>query len=1079
MQIEGFAPTALTTGGQVANIPTGELLIQGFAPTALGSNPVTVEIPTGELQIQGFAPTAFATLTPEMTSSTVYCERVVEVVKFTLKRKRSSGSDTFHIAHDYWDAGTLYGGSPVIYPVLAAPVLTPRSVDRTLGIRHDVGISVFGRSHMGGYEQCFFDLADTHVLHGAEVEVKRYFKTHDGLAANDDDVNIRQTMQIVGYSWSGDTLSIECRDTWFEDKELSKRLLPENFVGLEENYQYQYGAIVFGQGGDDGVVVDAPYIYERDSSAGTPEAEMFCGHTFPNHPMQGVQKVFVRNPLTDLDSRDWLDVGFAGSASTAWNGSVTLSDAGDQAGRHLSLFSRGVVISPSSQTRLLSTVMAQIRAPQGYWSAAFDGINDVLYVIDPSGLSFGDKDFDFGGFIRFSTLQVGGIVGKGETGTSDGEWGLLMDNSNQLRFFISTNGTSRTHEVTSAALSANTWYHVRCWHDSAADTINISINNGTPVSQATSAAVPFKGDGPLQFGFINSSGLTNYFHGRMCHWGVWNGITGSTERASIYNSGNGRAYEDLTDGDRVKLVSWWDMSEFNRRRDDNHSSRHLNDAGDVSSLIGRVTTTPDPARGEIRLIVSRARYLPDTNSWGPEASPIISTPFDVTGAATAALTFGYPIAFPVNPIIPLVPGASYFVWLEFTNFNDHPYSFRSNYLTVGGQEHYARINTERGQGWERQANVQLGMALHIVGDNGGFSATKGSAPYYASYPTRTYTGVYAPVTLSFPAPSAGVQYKFGMRGLLDNGSGTYTGSASASIRNFADVLRFALMNSDFGRGLTSDEVDVASFNAARSWGNSNGVYLSFAIDRELFLSELVTKVCEQTTAILYKTRIGKLRLHTPSWHGGQFDYSVDEGRHRDAVRVQRIDDNPGAPLHNDYVVNFGVDALGVPKSADYVYRAGSNAFSQSLQINGTEASFADPDRVAWLAGLEALYGKTQFRRDFDLFGPEATDAVLKILRRIVDRYSDKPQRVTIRVPLKDYKLVDLFDTFAVRHTDIPLEGGTTDRFVWTDDGEAIEWDHDGIPISWMKLGRIDGEVVQLLEIDQSVEITVESMHSFS
>ena len=78
-------------------------------------------------------------------TSTLYVERVVEVVKFTLQKK-TGGSDTFYVAQDYWGEGTLYTDSPEVYPVLAEPVPSPRSIQNNLGVRHDVSIAIFGKS---------------------------------------------------------------------------------------------------------------------------------------------------------------------------------------------------------------------------------------------------------------------------------------------------------------------------------------------------------------------------------------------------------------------------------------------------------------------------------------------------------------------------------------------------------------------------------------------------------------------------------------------------------------------------------------------------------------------------------------------------------------------------------------------------------------------------------------------------------------------------------------------------------------------------------------------------------------------
>lgn len=1006
--------------------------------------------------------------------STLYVERVVEVARFTLNRKDGIGTDDFYVSQDYWDEGTLYTGNPVIYPVLAELMTTPRSVGRVTGTRHDVTIAVFAKSHFTGYQKGFLDLTATHELRNSTVEVRRYWRTKDGVTTHGT-ANIRQTLEIRGYSVSGGVLRIETRDTWFKDKEISKRLTPTDFPNIQDEFAYEYGAIVFGIGGGNGVIIDAPYIEDSGESF-DPKATMFLGWTFPNHPMNSVQQFYVLNPDTDADPAPWLQVGFVGTYTTPWNGDDSLPPAGDQYARFLSLYSRGVVVSPGSNTRIITSVSAPLAAPQGYWAASFDGVNDVLYIVDPSGMSPKDKDFTVGFWVRFTSLGEQAIIAKGELAAGTAEWGVEMLASNVVRFWISTDGANRSYSVSTSALSATTWYHIFAGHDATNDQVFISVDNGIPATSAAVGITVFDAEGPLQIGY--QPGLASYFSGRMSMLGYWGGVVGGTERSGIYNSGNGKAYEDLTDGEKTQLVSWWDLGEFYGNRDDLHSSRVLSEAGNVQSAVGKVQPGIDASRTEIRLVVAKALYLPDTNSWTTENSGYRSRAYDMADME-AVITLGYPIHFALDPPLPVSPNVSYFFYLECTNQDDHAYAFRSNYAANASAAHYARINTERGKAWELQDDIELAMAIYALGDDGGFDDTTGSAPYHASYSVRAYIGGTSPAS-PFPSPTKGLQYKVAVNGLEDDGSGTYTGSASALIRNASDVIRFILMNGDFGLGLTSGRVDTATLDTARTWATANaGVNLSFAIDRQLFAGELLTKICEQTGLILYKSRDGKLKVRCPTYHGGVFAYSLDEGRHRDQVQVLGFDDAPDAPVYNDFLINYGVDPLNLPKSADFVYRAGSNSFAASIYANGSESNISDSNRVAKLAASEAMYGNLQFRRDYDLFAANATNALTRLVRRLIDRFCVKPKRATIRVPLKDYYGVDLFDTFKVRHTSLPAENGTAKRLLWNVDGEQVIWYQDGVPITWMRLGSIVGEVIGVNEFDQHMEVTVETMEPFS
>jgi hypothetical protein len=95
-------------------------------------------------------------------------------------------------------------------------------------------------------------------------------------------------------------------------------------------------------------------------------------------------------------------------------------------------------------------------------------------------------------------------------------------------FAIATWGTT---------LSVDTWYHVIAWYDSTADTANITINNGIPVSVTgsgvveTAATTFYVGlrDGEPMWGLIDEVG-------------IWSRVLTAAERTQLYNGGAGLTY---------------------------------------------------------------------------------------------------------------------------------------------------------------------------------------------------------------------------------------------------------------------------------------------------------------------------------------------------------------------------------------------------------------------------------------------------------------------------------------------------------------------------------------------------------
>jgi hypothetical protein len=148
----------------------------------------------------------------------------------------------------------------------------------------------------------------------------------------------------------------------------------------------------------------------------------------------------------------------------------------------------------------------------------------------------GNTDFTIAGWVRFDALTGTGLVGK--WGAASMEYLVYFDGTN-LRFHVSHNGTANVSVVNSAAIAANTWHFFVAWHDAAADTINISVDNNAAASAAHSTGV-YDGDAALFLG-RNEEGLT-YLSGRLDSVSIWKRLLTAAERAQLYNSGNGLDY---------------------------------------------------------------------------------------------------------------------------------------------------------------------------------------------------------------------------------------------------------------------------------------------------------------------------------------------------------------------------------------------------------------------------------------------------------------------------------------------------------------------------------------------------------
>jgi hypothetical protein len=102
---------------------------------------------------------------------------------------------------------------------------------------------------------------------------------------------------------------------------------------------------------------------------------------------------------------------------------------------------------------------------------------------------------------------------------------------------------------TLGAPAINTWYCIVSWHDSVANTINISINNGGVDSTVWAGGVR---DSTTAFEISGYNGGADAFNGRTGPTMFWKsaagggGVLTAAQRSALYNGGAGLPYASFT-----------------------------------------------------------------------------------------------------------------------------------------------------------------------------------------------------------------------------------------------------------------------------------------------------------------------------------------------------------------------------------------------------------------------------------------------------------------------------------------------------------------------------------------------------
>ena len=166
---------------------------------------------------------------------------------------------------------------------------------------------------------------------------------------------------------------------------------------------------------------------------------------------------------------------------------------------------------------------------------------------------------------------------------------------NSTWYLFDSSGNSVT--VAAALKNLPGWTMVTLTFDDSEKKLRVYFNG---VLQGTSSALAnspnFACATKFSVGCDHFSGARNSFtDGRYGRVGIWSAAKDSTEILSLFNSGNGKAYADLTAGDKTGLLSYWDLDETSDgsgpvTRVDSHGSNDLTDNNTVESAEnGQVT----------------------------------------------------------------------------------------------------------------------------------------------------------------------------------------------------------------------------------------------------------------------------------------------------------------------------------------------------------------------------------------------------------------------------------------------------------------------------------------------------------
>jgi hypothetical protein len=173
--------------------------------------------------------------------------------------------------------------------------------------------------------------------------------------------------------------------------------------------------------------------------------------------------------------------------------------------------------------------------------------SEYLSCASNATLQMGDIDFTIAAWVNLETKSQDMQIVAKDVDTPGSSRDYTLDfalASLMFRFYINGGGAPDLI-VSSADLfdpALATWFLLVAWHNAAADTLNLQVNNGTPNSHTTSGTVPQTSSAEFRIGARAYASFEGYFDGLIDQVGIWKRVLTSDERTALYNGGNGLAY---------------------------------------------------------------------------------------------------------------------------------------------------------------------------------------------------------------------------------------------------------------------------------------------------------------------------------------------------------------------------------------------------------------------------------------------------------------------------------------------------------------------------------------------------------
>lgn len=344
--------------------------------------------------------------------SLVFEDTAVDVVKCVFTKK-SGGTSTYYFGTDYYAPNELYSGSPEVWPVLVeAPVaeLGFSKIGNTVAERANPSFRVFAHNPLDRIDITFYSLWATHDQIESEVTYLWYCKPRAAATTNGANNIWQSRLKIINVTFDsqdgggGDVATVTCRDEWYKNKLLGRRMTDSDFGSLEDGYNGEFGPIPLGNN----VIIPAPFV-GSDTTSSPVKGQVFLGWESANLQVHSVNAWYARNQNRTVDKREWVNFAWAPYYDIPWGG--VAGPYSSYSNHSLTTHARGLINGAATNAVAIHLVNCYV-APQGsvnktlgqlllsIWSAERLG-DSASFAPRGGALRVSQKD------VEAATVQVG------------------------------------------------------------------------------------------------------------------------------------------------------------------------------------------------------------------------------------------------------------------------------------------------------------------------------------------------------------------------------------------------------------------------------------------------------------------------------------------------------------------------------------------------------------------------------------------------------------------------------------------------------------------------------------------------